>query len=219
MLSSKWWLRHAMPQHWIALFAVALILFDTLIKPLTIVALGLAVLAVLPWLLRLVKRLELPGGVKVEMLEELGKVTREAEQAGLLDEQPAPPNRPSYEVVFNDDPVLALAGLRIEIERCMNELREVTSSPTPRSLGLSPAVRELTGLGVLKQDEATAILKLLPILNAAVHSREPPMDAAEWAMKNGPLLLANLDAKIEQFRLRMPIPDTLQPPLPHGRQS
>ncbi|CAN7585318.1 DUF4145 domain-containing protein [Bosea sp. LjRoot237] len=204
MLHPGWWLSDAQPQHWIALFAVVLIIIDSFVKPLTLVALGLSVLAVLPWLLRFVKRLELPGGVSVEM-QQLEEVAEKAKDAGLLPHEPADRvPTPAYQAVFNDDPILALAGLRIELERRLNALFlksdwEQGKTPSGSSRPMLPQqVRWLRSKGVLTPQEASVISDLLPLLNAAVHSRELTPEAAKWAMDNGPSLLASLDKKVER---------------------
>jgi hypothetical protein len=106
-------------QHWLVAGAICLLLLELFVKPLTAVALGLLVLiAVLlsPWrdiLPRVLKSAEVPGFLKVEFREKLQNVKEDADKAGLLWEpRPEQKKQPIYELIYNDDPTLALAGLR-----------------------------------------------------------------------------------------------------------
>ncbi len=80
------------------------------------ITLVLLLAAAVPWVLPLFKSLELPGGWKVEF-QDLQNTERRAQNAGLLDESPAvvPEHEYSFQVVADEDPNLALAGLRIDI--------------------------------------------------------------------------------------------------------
>ena len=89
------------------------------------VTLTLLVIALLPWLAPIVKSVELPGGVKIE-LQELDQAAARADDAGLLTE-PARVATFSYESVAERDPNLALAGLRIESSAACVNLRECTN--------------------------------------------------------------------------------------------
>src|SRR5690349_17845222 len=77
------------------------------------ISLALIVIALVPWLGPIFKSLEFPGGWKIEF-QELQKAAVRAEQAGLL--SPVPPQIASdfsFQRVAEEDPNLALAGLRI----------------------------------------------------------------------------------------------------------
>jgi hypothetical protein len=193
------WLGKAEPQHVIAVAAVLGLIFDTFIKPISAVALGLIVLALSPWLIRFLKTLEMPG-VKLEFREQLEKVTERAEDAGLLAEPDrAVEARPTYESVYNTDPTLALAGLRIELERRLGELAAISGLTAPRR-SIGHLIRILNEAGVLDRDEASVIADLLPLMNKAIHSEEYSREAPGWAIQVGPELLAGIDRKIAEKR-------------------
>lgn len=84
----------------------------------------LLVIAALPWLAPIFKSLELPGGLKVEF-QELEKAKEEASRAGLLAKPAENKREPAYLLVAQEDPNLALAGLRIEIERRLAAIARV----------------------------------------------------------------------------------------------
>ena len=134
------WLAQRQPQYIIAVAALLLLFFDTFIKSLSAVALGLTVLALSPWLIKILKTLEM-AGIKVEFREQFAQITERAEDAGLLSE---PDQRlgtqETYESIYNSDPTLALAGLRIELERRLGEL--AVRRPLPARLS-GPTAREI----------------------------------------------------------------------------
>ena len=111
----------------ITIFSLVLVGVHLLWPDLKIDAITLILLAAaaIPWLLPLFKRIELPGGVKIEF-QELQATEQRAAEAGLLDESPdpAPSHEYSFQVVADEDANLALAGLRIEIERRLGSLAE-----------------------------------------------------------------------------------------------
>jgi hypothetical protein len=155
------WLARAQPQHIIAFAALLLLIFDTFIKSLSAVALGLLVVALSPWLIRFMKTLELPG-IKVEFRDQLEKVTERVRAAGLLSQPDTnDESKPTYEAVFNTDPTLALAGLRIELEQRLRELITVAGLEKPRG-SVWHQINRLRDLGVLDPDQAGAIADLVP---------------------------------------------------------
>jgi hypothetical protein len=193
------WLAQRQPQYIIAVAALLLLFFDTFIKSLSAVALGLTVLALSPWLIKILKTLEM-AGIKVEFREQLAQITERAEDAGLLSE---PDQRlgtqETYESIYNSDPTLALAGLRIELERRLGELATVSGlKGGPPRRGVGQLIRILSDEGVLDRDEASVIADLLPLMNKAVHSEEYSQEAAGWAIRVGPELLAAIDRKIAE---------------------
>ena len=163
------------------------------------VALALIVIAILPWLAPLVKSLELPGGWKVEF-QELQKAASRAETAGLL---AAEPNEPevlfSFQTIANRDPVLALAGLRIEIEKRLVLLTETHNlNAGRRPLGVGQLLRLLVQAEVLTNEERSILADMVNLLNSAVHGAEVDPRAAAWAIDVGPRLLTSLDERIDE---------------------
>src|SRR6266851_3613859 len=88
------------------------------------VSLVLLIVAMLPWLGSVFKSIEFPGGAKVEY-QDLQKAELAASKAGLLGsgpDQPKTSSSPSFMAVAHEDPNLALAGLRIEIEKALRSI-------------------------------------------------------------------------------------------------
>jgi hypothetical protein len=182
----------------VTLVALALAIAHLLFPDLAIdaITLGLLAVAVIPWLAPLVKSLELPGGWKVE-LQEMYQVSSRAQDAGLISADlgsPAPEH--SFQLVADRDPNLALAGLRIEIERRLLRLAEQHQIPL-RSRGIGSILRELDKRGVLTSEQRSVLADMVSLLNAAVHGADVDRRASEWAMEIGPGLLQSLDKLIE----------------------
>jgi hypothetical protein len=155
----------------------------------------LALVLLSPWarlIPHILESAELPGGFKVVFR----KITAEAEAAGLLVEPPPPAERsgrPIYEMISNDDPLLALAGLRIALEKRLKDMALIAGIPEGQPLGR--IIPDLTSRGVLTAEQSSALADLIPVLNKAVHAKDPGAAEARWAMEVGPRLIAGLDKR------------------------
>jgi len=184
----------------VSLVALALALGHLLWPSLAIDAITLTLLAIalVPWLAPLFKSLELPGGWKVEFQEQLRQTIERAEQVGLL-APPAAPAAPPIEYSFlrlaDEDPNLALAGLRIEIEKRLVALAEKHGIEV-RGRGLGQLLRLLSDRSILGQQERSILSDLTGLLNSAVHGASVDQKTAEWAMEIGPRLLHPLDERV-----------------------
>ncbi len=156
------------------------------------ITLTLVGIAVIPWLAPLFKAVELPGGVKVEFAE-LEKAERKAVSSGLI-ESDAPPAalKTAEPELVTSDPNLALASLRIEIERRLHRIAQRNGVPE-RRISVGGLVRELSRRELLNSQQLATLNDLLPSLNAAVHGAQVDPRATEWAAKVGPQILAALD--------------------------
>jgi hypothetical protein len=177
------------------LVALAHLLFPTLaIDGITVMLLAIAVI---PWLGPLFKAIELPGGLKVEY-QDLLKAERKAEEAGLLAPAAKSPGQPrhvyAFESVAENDPNLALVGLRIEIE---SRLRDIAESKGIKSENKSAGrlLRELRERGYLSQSESSVIADLLPLLNRAAHGALVDERGSQWALDSGTRILQALEEK------------------------
>jgi hypothetical protein len=186
------------PARTIAVVALLLAVVDFM-RPLSVVQLGLLIVALValsPWAERLptiFESAELPGGLKFKFRE----VVKEVEAAGLLGEPSDQKGKPAYEIIYNDDPALALAGLRIALEKRLKDLARIMDHDDKRPLG--DVVRGLLRGGVLSVDQYEALNDLLPLLNRAVHAEDTSKEAAEWAMSEGPKLIAGLEQRAKEI--------------------
>lgn len=174
--------------------AIVLVLAHLLIPWISVdwVALALFAIAVAPWLVPIIKSVELPGGLKVE-LEDLEKLESRARNAGLLSENATPQNYEtrSFMDVADSDPNLALAGLRIEIERQLNRIAEPFYRGR-RVYGVRRMMELLRTEGALTKQQIAILSDLIGLLNSAVHGANVDPDSAAWALAVGPKLVMSL---------------------------
>ena len=164
------------------------------------ITLALVVIAILPWLAPLVKSLELPGGWKVEF-QELQKAASRADTAGLLAAEPLKSDSSfSFQIISERDPNLALAGLRIEIEKRLSHLAEASGVKQQRPMGIGQLLMALTQREILTNDERSVLSDVVNMLNAAVHGATVDRRSADWAIDIGPRLLASLDGRIDEAK-------------------
>lgn len=184
----------------ISVISVAFIVVHILFPQLAIdgVTFALIVLAFLPWLAPIFKSLELPGVLKVEF-QDLVKVQMNADKAGLLSPISEQEQMPEYtfQVIANEDPNLALAGLRIEIEKRLQWIAESKNINT-KNKGVGGLMRSLHEAGSLSHGEYSVLADMIGMLNAAVHGAEVDKRAVNWAMETGSRLLKSLDLKITE---------------------
>jgi hypothetical protein len=156
------------------------------------VTFGLLVLALLPWLAPIFKSLEFPGGWKVEF-QDLRRAEARAEQAGLLAPQSLKaPSQFAFQRVAETDPNLALAGLRIEIEKRLITLAEKRGIEI-RGRGIGQLLQLLTKQQALDTEARSVLADLTGLLNSAVHGASVDPRATEWAFDVGPRILKALD--------------------------
>ena len=161
------------------------------------ITLFLFAVAIIPWVAPLFKSLEFPGGWKIEF-QDLQKAKNEADKVGLLAPASEVAKTPKYsfQTIADNDPNLALAGLRIEIEKRLQILAESNSVPV-RKQGISSLMRELMKQKVLSQEEYSVLSDMVGMLNSAVHGAVVDKRAVDWAIETGSRLLKSLDDKVK----------------------
>ena len=173
----------------IALVVVVLHLFVPSIS-VDAVTVTLLIAAAIPWLSSIFRTIELPGGWKVEF-QDLSRVTERAKEVGLLSADSD--QTYSFEIVAEQDPNLALAGLRIELEKNLRSL--LGPSGVTRPVGIKGLVRELEINSVISREQESLLLDLVPLLNKAVHGAKVDPSGSEWAITTGRQILSALSSK------------------------
>ena len=139
--------------------------------------------------------IELPGGIKVEF-KDLKNAEAKAKKAGLIKETPLRHEaKYSFLIVASIDPNLALAGLRIEIEKSLIQICERYNIPTGK-LGIGHLMRILVDKQIINQEENAALLDMVATLNRAAHGHGYDERIGDWAIEFGPKLLESLNEKI-----------------------
>jgi len=161
------------------------------------ISLGLLIIAVLPWLVPLVKAAELPGGFKIEFQDVKAAADQVAAGAPEVAAIPPPPE-PLYLSILEQDPGLALVGLRIDIEKRLRALAE--QSGISKSRPLTQLTNELQERGILSTDSSNGLRKLINLGNQAAHGVRVGPDVAYFAAEFGPKVLQVLDVKLVSHR-------------------
>ena len=159
------------------------------------VTVALVVIGALPWLYRFVQSVELPGGFKVSLraLEQAGeKVTSAA--PGVISSMAASGNaaesQSTMQRVYSLDPNLAVAHLRIEIEKLA---RQIADEHGIANRGpLTSLLRILGTRGVIPSQTVIGLEELVQLGNMAVHGGTLEPDTARWAVDVGPHILEAL---------------------------
>jgi len=189
-------------QIFISLVALMVAIIHVLWPKITIDAITvfLLIVALVPWLFPLLKSLELPGGWKIEF-QELEKARKKAEKAGLLSKKNRNKKAPSYsfESILDKDPNLALAGLRIELEKRLVQIAKLNKLDVNRA-SVGQLLRLLNQKQILTPEESSALADMSGLLNAAVHGADVDKRAADWAIDVGPKVLQSLDEKIDKSK-------------------
>lgn len=177
--------------------ALVLALAHLLVPSISVDAITIAlfVIAVVPWLGSVFHAIELPGGLKIQY-HELQRAKDEAEQAGLLAQPPPTAVQPAFLAIADQDPNLALAGLRIEIEKRLRVLAVSRGIDTSRQ-SIGPLLRRLSAEEVLSHRERSVLADMIGLLNGAVHGAALDPRATQWALDIAPQLLAGLDQLAE----------------------
>jgi len=158
----------------------------------------LLIAATIPWLAPLFKSLEFPGGWKVEF-QDLQKTSDKADAIGLLSpvtEKSEKETEYSFLLVAEQDPNLALAGLRIELEKKLNTLA-FSFGHEIRSRGIGSILREVLNKELINKEEYSILTDMVGLMNQAVHGAQVDKRAAEWAINIGPRLLKTLEERAE----------------------
>lgn len=164
---------------------------------------ALLVVAFIPWLSGVFKSVEVPGLGKVEY--------RDLEKAeNKIDLPPKDTNDnslpelglPSYMRIKDQDPNLALAGLRIELEKRLQALS------IKAGLGqIQPAKKLINILRerlILNDSTSVGITEIMEVGNRAVHGASVDKKVSDWVFSNGPKLIAALEYKLRKDDVKEP---------------
>ena len=152
------------------------------------IMIGLFLVALIPWLTSIVESFKLPGGweVKLRDVREAGRMVTNAAPIAKGDETR------SFLAVDEQDPNLALVGLRIEIEKRVRKLAE--TADIPASQPLSVLLRQLQQNEVLNRSVFSGLQEIVMAGNQAAHGARVEPGLSDWAFSNGNAVLSALDS-------------------------
>lgn len=189
---SKVWVRSA-----ITAAAVCAILGHIIFPNLKIdsVILALLILAVLPWLAALIESAEFPGGWKIKLRDIRVATAQVAEIEKGEQNEGANIKKEGYLSLIEKDPNLALATLRIEIERKLKAL--IAKHRFPEQTSLAAMIDVLARNNLLAgRCTISGLKELVAVGNRAVHGARVDNKVASWAFENADGYLRFLDRQI-----------------------
>lgn len=169
------------------------------------ITLGLIILALLPWFSEIIESAKLPGGweIKFRDMQKAAEKVVESAKTGSEEKKLAPTDttvEPAFLHIAERDPNLALAGLRIEIEKRLRLLAQNYEIPENRSLTL--LLRELQKKEILTSSALAGLQELIYAGNQAAHGAKIEDGVADWAISYGPVILRTLDKIIDNEILK-----------------
>jgi hypothetical protein len=180
-----------------ALFLIGHLVWpDARIDTITLILLGMCFI---PWLGTIFKSIELPGGMKFEY-QSLRKIEQEVQKFGLLKSDDKQISDPTYLALIEQNPNLALAALRIDIERKLRAIAGVDPETGPFQ-SLHQIVNDMQSSGLLTPIQESSLISILSILNSAVHGKNITSSSAYEVMGLGQRLLNSLDRKLQKKKL------------------
>jgi hypothetical protein len=176
-----------------------------LVWPTTALVLALVFRAPLEAILSRLRKAGLPGGVSIDFQEQIQEAKQLSEKVEAL---PSPPDRPKppaiplteanarmisvglrptasgldmgyYREIAQDDPTLALAGLRIELEVIANNIAAGFKLAPRKNESLSSLLSRLKAHNAITSDQLQLTRKILSICNQTIHGRTATRDEAE----------------------------------------
>lgn len=152
------------------------------------ITIGLFLVALVPWLTSIVESLKLPGGweIKLRDVSEAGRKITDAIPIAAADKAP------SFRLAVDQDPNIALVGLRIEIEKRLRMLAETANIPTDQPL--HRLLRQLQQSEVLVQPVFSGLQEIVTAGNQAAHGARVEPSLSDWAFSNGDAVLSALDS-------------------------
>lgn len=198
------------------IFAMMHLIFPKITIDMTTISLLL--LSFVPWILPLLKSLELPGGIKIELQDVKNITDKVTEPQHLVPKKDIEVESKitgkgaissEVNVVSNDpisiikrvagtDPNLALVGFRIEIEKRIIAIGEKIGIETYR-VPLYKLLKEFQKRELLNSPTINALMELIAVGNQAAHGAKVSNDAANWVLDVGPIILLKLDNEVQNI--------------------
>lgn len=185
----------------ISLLVVHLFFYKITFDP---VAITLFVFAVLPWIISIIKSIELPGGITIE-LKDIMQITNKLVshehigKGGLrikkdTSAQISFVSGNSFQVLKDisiSNPSLSLAGVRIEIEKRVRMIGSKFGLLNITPLG--KLIKELESQEIFSKNYANGLLELISICNKVIHGNRISDDAVKMVLDNTPVVIEYLD--------------------------
>jgi hypothetical protein len=168
-------------------------------------------LLLIVWILPYVKSFTLPGGAGIELREKVDDAERKlagtnplhnSEKRMLVNKEPTI-SEPTVtrDQLLEQDPSLALASLRIELEGLLRDVGRTRSLFFPRGLGMAQMVDALEQRKTLTTEIASALRDVVYVCNEAIHGTNVAFDTARRTLNAGQTIVNALKDIIDQHEM------------------
>ena len=156
---------------------------------------GLIIVAILPWLSELIESAKFPGGWEIKFRDLEKAAEKVTSDAPVKSTENLESITPTFGIVAEQDPNIALVILRIEIEKRLREyaIKHEINETRP----LSRLLSELARKEVLPKETVKGLQELIRAGNMAAHGAQVQDSVAGWAIDIGPKILASLDSYLK----------------------
>lgn len=136
---------------------------------------------------------------EVEKLKEQVSKVADSDKAAQVPEIVATVNH--IKALAEADPVLALAKLRMELEKTLNHLYRITHRGEQRGyVTLGKLVHALATEELLPKDVARTTREIVAICNRAMHGEDIRQQDAESVVESGSFLLYELSSRLDEYK-------------------
>lgn len=174
-----------------SVFCIAVAFFDTFWKTISPIAAGALAVAIVPWVLGIIEKISAPGGLEIVF----SKVGRKLDASNTT---PDEEDVNAFKYFEGNDPNLAIAMLRVQVERRLRQIAEdvmLEASDRGRVRSLQSLAADLSKQGAIPEEAVSLLKDLMPVMNEAVHGLSLQSNASEFALSYGPKILSILKTK------------------------
>lgn len=179
---------------------------DLPIDGITVSLLGLLLFV---WLLPYVESFKMPGGTEVKLRDMVEKaeesrdkvkIPLKKKEGALTEKEKIYSEGKQLRIELVDQyPHLALAGMRIEIEKRLRQLARFHKVVFVPNIESGQLLRALMHIGVLDPKLGPMLSEVIAIGNVAVHADQLDMTTANRALELGEFAISALDNIIEEY--------------------
>ena len=178
------------------LFCLILIIIHAIFPEFAIdnITIALIIIILFPWLIPYLSKAKFPGGFEFDFREESQRLEEISERSPQISDimahlrEDMPSEMATRQDLFRFDPNLALASLRIDIEKRVKEIASQRDIPIYRK-SLGAILTKLSNNDIIGSSEYDTLLSVISICNKAVHAEKIDHSAASKILEIGELAL------------------------------
>ena len=188
----------------ISIFCLILIIIHAIFPEYAIdnITIALIIIILFPWLIPYLASIKFPGGPEIFFKEEAQRLEKLSEKSQLISDmallqEPIPDEiEPTRQDLLRFDPNLALASLRIDIEKKVKQIAKQKDIFINRK-SLGAILKTLHTNEIIESSEYDTLLSVIDICNKAVHAERIDHFVASKVLDVGELALLYLSSILQ----------------------